>query len=210
MVVDGAHIYWANFGSNAVGRANLDGNPASVNQSFITSASTPGGIEGVAVDALPLPPPAPPAPPLPPALVVAAVSGLGASPAAFAAASRGPSATATRRARPVGTRVTFALNEPASVRFTVQRPAPGRKVKHGPRTTCDRPSRKNRRQPRCTRLVTLRGSFTRNGVAGKNRFRFTGRLNGRKLTPGSYRLVATPSAGGRPGRSASVAFRIIR
>jgi sugar lactone lactonase YvrE len=211
VAVDGGHIYWDNFGSNRIGRANLDGNPASVDQSFIIDARPGGGTEGVAVDALPVPPlgPVPPLP-LPPTPILAAVSRLGASPAAFAAASRGPSATATRKTRPVGTRVSFTLNEAANVRFTVQRPAPGRRVRHGRRTTCDPTRRKNRRKPRCTRLVTLRGSFTRSGAAGKNKFRFTGRLNGRKLTPGSYRLVATPSAGGRAGRSASVAFRIIR
>jgi hypothetical protein len=110
----------------------------------------------------------------------------------------------------VGTRVSFTLNEPASVRLTVQRAAQGRRVKHGRKTRCDPPSKKNRKKRRCTRLLTLRGSFTRNAVAGKNKFRFTGRLNGRKLKPGSYRLAATPTAGGRPGRSASVAFRITR
>ena len=41
-----AYVYWANFGTNAIARANLDGSGA--NLSFITSASSP---EGVAVDA---------------------------------------------------------------------------------------------------------------------------------------------------------------
>jgi len=48
VAVDGQHIYWANYTSGTIGRANLDGNPASVNQSFITGADHP---EGVAVDA---------------------------------------------------------------------------------------------------------------------------------------------------------------
>jgi sugar lactone lactonase YvrE len=47
VAVDGAHIYWANQGTNAVARADLDGNPASVNQSFVPGADNP---EGVAVD----------------------------------------------------------------------------------------------------------------------------------------------------------------
>jgi hypothetical protein len=58
--------------------------------------------------------------------------------------------------------------------------------------------------------VTLRGSFTRSGRTGSNKFRFTGRLAGRKLKPGKYTLVATPRAGGRTGRSVSKSFRIIK
>jgi virginiamycin B lyase len=39
-------VYWANFGSGAIGRADLDGkNP---NKSFISGASVPAGV---AVDA---------------------------------------------------------------------------------------------------------------------------------------------------------------
>jgi len=44
--------------------------------------------------------------------------------------------------------------------------------------------------------VTLRGSFTHKGKAGANKFKFRGRLRGRKLRPGRYRLraVATDAA----------------
>ena len=58
-------------------------------------------------------------------------------------------------------------------------------------------------------LVTLKGSFTRAGLAGTNTFRFTGRLNGKRLRPGRYRLVATPTANGKTGRAASASFRIV-
>ena len=34
------HLYWANLLGNTIGRADLDGNPASVNQSFVTVGST--------------------------------------------------------------------------------------------------------------------------------------------------------------------------
>ncbi len=50
----------------------------------------------------------------------------------------------------------------------------------------------------------------RTGIAGKNSFRFTGRLNGRKLKPGRYRLLATPTAGGLKGKASSTGFRIVR
>jgi hypothetical protein len=126
-------------------------------------------------------------------------------PVAFRAAPSGPSAIAARRR--YGTTVTYALNELASVRFTVVQFQPGRKGRGG---RCVKPTKGNRRARKCTRLVTLRGSFTRTGRAGTNRFRFTGRVAGRKLKPGRYWLIATPIVGGRIGRAASAAFRIIR
>jgi hypothetical protein len=56
--------------------------------------------------------------------------------------------------------------------------------------------------------VALRGGFTRAGNIGANSFRFTGRLAGHPLKPGGYRLVATPVAGAKPARAASVSFQI--
>ncbi|WP_027008023.1 SBBP repeat-containing protein [Conexibacter woesei] len=126
----------------------------------------------------------------------------------FRAADSGPSATAA--ATPVGTVVTYTLARAARVTFTVQKPAPGRSVKHGKRTTCDKQSKKNRKKKACTRWTNVRGSFTRDGVAGANRFRFTGRMANHKLAPGKYRLVATPSAGGRRLTVAYAAFRVVR
>ena len=40
------YIYWANAGTNTIGRANLDGDPSSVNQAFIGSdgANVPAGV----------------------------------------------------------------------------------------------------------------------------------------------------------------------
>jgi Low-density lipoprotein receptor repeat class B len=46
VAVDAGHVYWANDGTNTIGRANLDGTGA--DQIFITGAATP---TGVAVDA---------------------------------------------------------------------------------------------------------------------------------------------------------------
>jgi hypothetical protein len=86
------------------------------------------------------------------------------------------------------TRVRFTLSEPAAVRFRVQRA-----VSRG-------------------HFATLPGSFQRSGVAGPNGFRFSGRLRGRKLAPGAYRLRATPTdaAGNRPRAAATARFRIRR
>ena len=109
-----------------------------------------------------------------------------------------------------GTNVTYTLDMVASVRFTVRQSLPGRKVKHGKKTTCDRPTRKNATRRKCTRIVTLKGSFTRTGIVGANKFHFTGRLGGKGLAPGTYTLVATPTAGGKTGQGASTGFKIVR
>ena len=115
------------------------------------------------------------------------------APSSFAAAPSGPSAKAAKRR--YGAIVTYALSEPAKVSFTVLQPQTGRRTRSG---RCVKSSNANRRGRRCTRLVALRGSFVLAGVAGSNHFRFTGRLAGRTLPAGSFRLVATPGAGGGP------------
>lgn len=144
------------------------------------------------------------APVVPPTLVppIAVVSKLNVSPSAVASVRNGK-----RRA---GADVSYTLNVAASVRFTVQRRSTGRKVKHGKKITCDRATKRNRTKTSCVRYTTLTGSFTRAGQAGPNRFRFTGRLNAKRLARGSYRLVALPTANGKSGPTAIVAFRIIR
>ena len=56
----------------------------------------------------------------------------------------------------------------------------------------------------------MSGSFTHRGVAGRNSFRFTGRLAGRKLTPGSYRLVAVAKdAAGNASLPKRASFRVV-
>jgi hypothetical protein len=88
----------------------------------------------------------------------------------------------------------------------VERALAGRRVAG----KCVRPTSRNRNRPRCTRWVRLRGSFSHSGKKGSNSFRFTGRLRGRALRPGRYRLVAvaTDGAGNRsPARRTG--FRIV-
>ena len=130
------------------------------------------------------------------------------NPRTFLAASSGPSALSSKRKRKkAGARVSFVLDSTATVRFKVKQRLPGRKGKRG---RCVRRTKSNRNKRKCTRTVTLRGGFKRAGIAGKNSFRFTGRLNRRKLKPGRYLLVATPSAGGRSGLPRNTRFRIKR
>jgi DNA-binding beta-propeller fold protein YncE len=127
-------------------------------------------------------------------------------PRSFFAATRGPSARTAGRARP-GAAVSFRLNLAASVAFKVIRRTAGRRDARG---RCVKRTRRNRNRRTCSRLVTLRGGFTRPGVAGANSFRFTGRLRGRTLRPGRYRLVATPGPESNPGVARRAGFRIKR
>jgi PKD repeat protein len=90
-----------------------------------------------------------------------------------------------------GTGIAFTLSVAAPVRFTVDRASAGRNVKG----RCRRPTKKNRHARSCTRYVAATGSFTRNGVAGANQFHWNGRLNGKALKPGSYRLTSTVGTG---------------
>jgi hypothetical protein len=99
----------------------------------------------------------------------------------FRAARSGPSTSATR---PIGTKVTYSLSEPGKVRFSVDRKSRGRKVG----TRCRAQTRANRNRRACTRWVKVKGSFTVTGKAGKNSFKFRGRIGGTSLKPGSYRL----------------------
>ena len=125
-------------------------------------------------------------------------------PNAFAPLLRGP---AIPTARKRGTTVRYRLSEAASVRFTVQKRTTGRRV--GRR--CVKRTSRNAKRRRCRRYVKVRGNFTHAGVAGANRFRFSGRLRNRALARASYRLVAraTDAAGNRSAVKRA-AFRIVK
>jgi hypothetical protein len=124
------------------------------------------------------------------------------APARFSAANSGPSLIAAT----VGTQVIYELSEPATTRFTVQRAHRGRRK--GRRCV---PTRRAPKGRKCTRYKTVRGSFSHAGSAGLNRFRFMGRLRGRALKPGKYRLVAiaTDQAGNR-SKPRRRGFKIVR
>jgi hypothetical protein len=127
------------------------------------------------------------------------------SPGAFHAAPSGLSAIAAKRR--YGSKVSYTLDQNASVSFAVVRRLPGRMTQGG---RCVKPTRANRKAPACTRVRPVPGGFTLTAVVGANSFRFTGRLAGRKLTPGKYQLIATPSANGLVGRPTSASFQILK
>jgi len=149
-----------------------------------------------------------PVPPTPTPLVPAAAAPSRTTPPAIVrrsppvlSAFTGP-ATA-RAGKPVAFSVT--LDRDASVTFTVSRRAPGRKVKG----KCVAPVRRDRRAPKCSRFTTI-GSFTAALTAGRRKATFSGRLKGRALTPGSYRITAVPKGADGPGRPAARSFVVRR
>ena len=93
----------------------------------------------------------------------------------------GPAYSRRRR----GSRVSFRLVSAARVRFTVEIKRRGRYRK-------------------------VRGSFTVPGKAGNNRFLFRGRIGGKTLKPGSYRLVAQVIRGRQKSRAKRSPFRVVR
>jgi DNA-binding beta-propeller fold protein YncE len=125
------------------------------------------------------------------------------TPEAFRAARAGASiARAEMR-----TRVSYRASEAATTTFRVKRAVSGVK----PADRCVKPSPTTKRGRRCTRFVAVRGSFRHADVAGANDFRFTGRIGGRALKPGKYRLDATAKdAAGNVGRAVRARFRIMR
>jgi hypothetical protein len=125
------------------------------------------------------------------------------APARFAAASRGasigkpPSRRRTGRRSPSppgGTTISYLDAGAGAATLTVLRPGPGER--RGGRCVA-RAGHRRRPGRACTMLRPL-GSFTHADGAGANRFWFTGRLRGRKLGRGAYRLEVTARyAGGR-------------
>ena len=109
-------------------------------------------------------------------------------------------------ARKAGAVISYRDTLAATTTFTVARALPGRKS--GRR--CLKPTTHNRHGKRCTRFARVRGSLTHRDSVGANRVGFTGRLRGRPLAPGRYRLSATPRGSGKTGRAVATPFRIIR
>jgi Putative metal-binding motif/RTX calcium-binding nonapeptide repeat (4 copies) len=121
----------------------------------------------------------------------------------FEAANTGPT---VQPAAGVGTTVAYKLSEQAQTTFTVERKLRG--FKRGRKCVAKKPRRKAKR---CTRYKKVRGSFTHAGAVGLNSFRFMGRLRGKALRPGRYRLVAVAAdLEGNRSKPRRSSFRIVR
>jgi hypothetical protein len=104
-----------------------------------------------------------------------------------------------------GGRVEYALSEAARVSLRIARRGAGRRV--GGR--CVVKTRRNRSLKPCDLFVQAR--LVTSGQPGRNRLTFSGRLRGRNLRPGRYRLVGVATdLAGNPSTPASARFRIVR
>ena len=145
---------------------------------------------GVAVN-MPLPPPSKPL-----------LSALKLTPAVFRAASSGPTTLPASGKR--GTLISYTDSQTATTSFLVQRALRG--VLRGGRCIAP-PRHPSRKAKRCTRYQTL-ARFNHKDTAGADRLRFTGRVKGRKLSAGSYRLQATASNANKTSAPRTAPFTI--
>jgi hypothetical protein len=134
-----------------------------------------------------------------PKAVAAVLSALAISPTAFHAAPKGASISKATKKK-YGAKVSYRDSEAATTTFTVYREETGRKQGH----SCKKPSRSNKHGKRCTTLKRI-GTFTHIDLAGADSLHFSGRINGKKLAKGSYRLQAV--AGNAAGTSATVSAK---
>ena len=157
------------------------------------------GVDDIEVEASeePRTPPAPPPPTQPPSPLPSTqppatpplLTDLSLSPSRFRPARKGPALSRTGRA---GTSLRFRLSRPAKVEFRV--------------TGARMPKADRGRTPPAQREV---GRFSVRGHRGPNRLRFTGRLRGRALPAGRYRLTAVATDRNHlSSPPASVGFRI--
>ena len=135
------------------------------------------------------------------------LSGLRILPNAFLPVGAARTATLARHdRRPHGATVRYRDTQAATTTLRIARRLSGRRI-HG---ACRAPTRKTRHTKPCTRWLVLRGTLTHHDRAGTNHLTLTGRLRGRALTPGTYRLAATPHARGKTGRTVRATFHILR
>ncbi len=157
-------------------------------------------LQGHAV-ACPRPPAVASTPPGPKP-VAGVISGLTISPSAFYAAPSG--ATITSAKRKYGATVSYRDSQAATTTFTVLRVSSGRRQGK----SCRRPSRSNQHGKRCT-LLTALGSFTHTDTAGTAvKLHFSGRLKGKRLAHGAYRLQAVAHNAAGNGAAATKSFTI--
>ncbi len=169
--------------------------------SFTFDATSSHGTGAPATAAITVAPP--PTPPASAAATPPSDSQPVLSPKTFAPLTHGASIAKAAH----GTTVTYTDTQAATTTFSVRRVAGTGVLVHG---RCVAPPRgRSVHGKRCTRFSTL-GSFSHSDAAGANRFRFTGRVRGHPLKPGSYQLVSAPTnTAGKTGAAHTSAFRIV-
>jgi hypothetical protein len=142
---------------------------------------------------------APLAPPAPPGQV----QSLAVKPSKFRAGNVAGAVVSRRKkaAAPIGTTVTYGLSAAGTVEFSIERRVDGRRVGK----TCQKKTAANSLRKKCALYKPIKGGFSVSGVTGSNAFKFSGRVGGKSLKPGSYRLTAVAN-----GSLRKVAFTIVK
>jgi hypothetical protein len=110
-------------------------------------------------------------------------------------AERGHGASISAAHTPGGATLSYSDSEAATTTFTIQRPRRGYRIG---RSCAAKPPRHHRGSvTRCTLYVSL-GTFTHVDGGGAVRLHFTGRVNGRPLAPGRYRLTVRARVSASP------------
>ena len=99
--------------------------------------------------------------------------------------------------REVTLTIRYTLNTATTITFKITGRRSGRKLAG----RCVTQTRKNRKQKKCTRRITLHGSITQNAKTGADHL-----VLARKLAPGNYTLTATATN----GASQHTTFKIVR
>lgn len=148
-----------------------------------------GGTQPPAVQA----PPAGGSTPKPPV-----VSDLKISPVAFAPATSGP--PVARKKSATAATISFRVSAKSNVTFAVESKTRGRRVGG----KCKAPKPSNQGKPGCTLFVPV-GDFPSAAKAGANSVAFSGRVGGKALSAGKYRLGASARVGS--GAAGSMAYK---
>jgi alpha-tubulin suppressor-like RCC1 family protein len=126
---------------------------------------------------------------------------------AFLALHAGPSAVA---AAVSGTYIIYTDSQAATSTFTVSQKLTGVYRGVGKSRVCGKPPKHLKHHAkRCTYVRSL-GSFTHDDTVGTNAFKFTGRVAGRTLAHGAYRISAVAVSPEGSSASQTAAFSIAR
>ena len=128
------------------------------------------------------------------------------SPSRFAVASGVKARISKAGTAASGTTLKFSLSEAATVTVSVAKAVPGRKSGR----SCVAPGKAKPGAPKCTRHLA-KGSLTLSAKSGANSSPFSGKLNGKALSPGSYQasFLARDAAGNASAPKAA-AFTVVR
>ena len=131
------------------------------------------------------------------------IQSLAVKPGAFRAGKVADAIASTKKKAtgPLGASVSYSLSAAGSVEFSLVRKSVGRKAGK----KCVNKTAANKSKKKCVITKPLKGGFSVSGATGTNSFKFSGKLGGKALKPGSYRLVG--SAG---GATKEAAFTILK